>query len=110
MYDVRFAVIVGLLVLASSFVACAAKMADTAREDHRMTPKTIVQVLKEHTEAWMSIPGVAGTGIGEFEGKPCIRVFVVEKTEELTRKIPSEVGGFPVFLEETGAFRALGPD
>jgi hypothetical protein len=30
-----------------------------------------------------------------------------EKTDELLKLIPSSVDGFPVVVEETGAFRAL---
>ncbi|MGH7545602.1 MAG: hypothetical protein ACREKI_05405 [Gemmatimonadota bacterium] len=48
-----------------------------------------------------------GTGIGEREGKPCIRIMVVRKTPELLKKLPAEVDGFPVDVHETGTFRAL---
>ena len=72
-----------------------------------MPTKTIEEVLKEHTDEWMSIPGVVGTAIGEYKGKPCIKVLVVKKTKELTEKIPSRVEGFPVVIEETGEIRAL---
>jgi len=70
------------------------------------TPKkTIEQVLEEHTDEWMSLPGVVGTGIGESEGKLCIKVFVIEITPELQQQIPSEVEGYPVIIEETGEFK-----
>ncbi len=75
-----------------------------------MSEQTIQDVLKEHTDEWMSIPGVVGTAIGEFEDKPCIKVFVAKETRELTQKIPSEVEGFPVVIEETGEIRALRVD
>ena len=71
---------------------------------------TIEEVQEAYTDAWMAIPGVVGTGIGESKGKPCIRVFVARKTEELEKKLPSQVEGFPVIIEETGEFRALGVD
>ena len=74
-----------------------------------MTPKTIQEVLSEHTDEWMSIPGVVGTGIGECEGEPCIRIFVVKKTSELMQKIPSEVEGYTVDVQESGKFQALDP-
>ncbi len=74
-----------------------------------MTAKTIQEVLGEHTDEWMSIPGVVGTGIGECEGEPCIRIFVVKKTAELMQKIPSEVEGYTVDVQETGKFQALDP-
>ena len=75
-----------------------------------MPEKTIEDVQQEHTEEWMSIPGVVGTAIGEFEGKPCIRVFVAEKTKEVMEKVPSEIEGFRVIIDETGEIRARGVD
>ncbi len=72
-----------------------------------MPQMTIEQVLKQHTDQWMAIAGVVGTGIGKSEGKPCIKVLVTGKTDELTKKIPANVGGYPVVIEVTGEFRAL---
>ena len=56
----------------------------------------------------MAIPGVVGIGQGEFDGKPCIKVFVTGKNPEFLRQIPENLGGYPVILEETGEFHALG--
>jgi len=70
--------------------------------------KIIEQVLAEHTDEWMAIPGVEGTAIGLFEGKPCIKVFSSRKAEQLRPQIPLAVEGYPVIIEETGIFRALG--
>lgn len=72
-----------------------------------MSAKTIQQVLEEHTQRWMDIPGVVGAAIGELNGRSCIKVFVAEKTEQLQAEIPSRLEGHPVVLEETGEFRAL---
>ena len=72
-----------------------------------MATKTIEEVLKENANKWMSIHGVVGTAIGEFKGKPCIKIFVVKKTEGLTQKIPSSLEGFPVVIQQTGEIRAL---
>ncbi|MHC4176124.1 MAG: hypothetical protein ACYSWU_01375 [Planctomycetota bacterium] len=72
-----------------------------------MSAKTIQEVLEEHTDRWMAISGVVGTAIGECDGRPCIKVFVAEKTEQLRVKIPSSLEGHSVVVEETGEFRAL---
>ncbi len=72
-----------------------------------MPTKTIQQVLQEHTDRWMDVPGVVGTAIGELDGRPCIRVFVAHKTDELAAGIPASVEGHPVVIEQTGEFRAL---
>ena len=72
-----------------------------------MPSKVIQEVLEEHTERWLATPGVVGTAIGELEGRPCLKVFVAGKTDELRAKIPITLEGYPVVVEETGEFRAL---
>ena len=72
-----------------------------------MPERTIEQVQEEHTDDWMAIPGVEGTAIGLFEGKPCVKIFTSRKPQEVRGKIPSTVEGYPVIIEETGAFQAL---
>lgn len=96
-----FGIAVG--VLSIHMAGCA----KAGTEEKEMAAKTIEEVLEEHTGEWLSIRGVVGTAIGEFEGKPCIRIFVVEETEELTKQIPSDVEGFPVIVSESGEIRAL---
>ena len=79
----------------------------TGREAH--AGKTIEAVLKEHTDSLMSLPGVVGTALGECSGQPCIKVFVVKKTAELVKQIPSTIEGYEVAVQETGEIRALDP-
>ncbi len=95
-----------VMVLSGSALGCPQKTVDDYQGKKEMAAKTIEAVLKEHTDEWMSIPGVVGTGIGECEGKPCIRIFVVKRTPELLKKIPSELEGFVVDVQETGEIRA----
>jgi hypothetical protein len=71
--------------------------------------KTIERVLEEHTDLWMSIPGVVGTGIGVCDGEPCIRIFVTKRTQGLLEKLPSDTGGYVVDVVESGEFRAREP-
>lgn len=86
-----------------AFTACA----DYGLKKETMGTKTIEQALKEHTNELMSIPGVVGTAIGLCDERPCIKVYVTEKTPELERKIPSILEGYPVMVEESGEFRKL---
>ena len=72
-----------------------------------MTSRTIEQVLEAYTDEWMSIPGVVGTAQGLEDGKPCIKVYVIEKTAELDGRIPKVSHGYPVVMEATGEIRAL---
>ena len=75
-----------------------------------MQQKSIQAVLEEHVGRLMSLPGVVGAGQGECDGKPCIRVFVVKESPDLRKRIPSELEGYPVDVQETGEFKALGGD
>ena len=72
-----------------------------------MPTRPIQQILEEHTPLWMAIPGVAGTAIGEFEGRPCIKVFLAQASDELAARFPSTLEGHRVVLEATGEFRAI---
>ncbi len=97
---------IGVMVLSGSVLGCSQKTVHDDEGKKEMAAPTIEAVLKEHTDEWMSIPGVVGTGIGACDGKPCIRIFVVKKTPELLKKIPSNLEGFVVDVEETGAIKA----
>jgi hypothetical protein len=77
------------------------------RGKNPMAAETIKEVLKKHTRDLMSMPGVVGTGQGLCEGKPCIKVLVIEKTPDLDQKIPKTLDGYPVVIEETGPIKAL---
>ena len=73
-----------------------------------MHKKTIDEVLREHTDSLVSLPGVVGTAQGQYAGKPCIKVYVVKKTPELLKRIPSAIEEYTVTVQETGEIRALG--
>lgn len=71
-----------------------------------MSAMKIEVVLKKYTDNLMSISGVVGTGQGLCDGEPCIKVFLIKKTRELEEKIPKELEGYKVKIEETGKVRA----
>jgi len=72
--------------------------------------RTITAVLETHTPDLMSIPGVVGTAESRLEdGRPCILVLVLRLTPELRAKLPSQLEGWPVKIEESGEIRAM-PD
>ena len=102
------------LVLCSGAAMVAATLAGCSRRDtgdlakgERMPAKRIEQVQQKHTDEWMAIDGVEGTAIGLSEGKPCIKVLTSSAAEQVRAKIPSAVEGYPVVIEQTGAFHAL---
>ena len=77
-------------------------------EDTAVTAATIEEAQLHLTDSVLTLTGVVGTAIGLCDDAPCIKVYVVRKTDELSAKIPSTFEGFPVDVEETGEFRALG--
>ena len=72
-----------------------------------MSKVKIEDVLKEHTDELMSLPGVVGTGQGLCDGKPCIKIFVKQLTPELVAKIPKSIKGYKVEAVETGQFQVF---
>jgi len=58
------------------------------------------------TQQILGASGVVGTALGECAGTPCIKVLVVEETEDLRARIPEAFDGFLVVIQETGEIRA----
>ena len=88
-------------------MCCAPHPASGEAAENRMAKSTIQDVLKKNTDFLLSIPGVKGVAIGESERKPCILVLVDKKNDASVTKIPSQLEGFPVVVEEAGAIRRL---
>ena len=98
---------IGAIILNSGAAGCMRRTAEDHEGEKNMPTKTIEEVLDEYTDEWMSIPGVVGTAQGLDDGKPCIKVYVIEKTPEIDRTIPKVLHGHPVVVEQTGEIRAL---
>ena len=96
---------IGLLTIAASGVGWANGFGSSGRDT--VPDKSIEEVLKKHTPELMALPGVVGTAQGLCDHKPCIKVYVIQKTPELDRKIPEVIEGYSVEVEETGEIRAL---
>ena len=95
----------GLLVLSGSLSGCANRSVED--EEATMPTRPIEQVLADHTDRLMDLPGVTGVGQGACEGQPCIKVFVVEMTPALEEELPETLEGYRVQAERTGPVRAL---
>ncbi len=70
---------------------------------------SIEEAQEELTPQVMSLPGVVGIAIGECEGKPCIKVLVASKSQEVLGKIPSTYKGHKVEIDEVGEIRGPRP-
>ncbi len=96
-----------IIIFSISVVRFAYKTVEGEESEDKMPEKTIEEVLKEHTNKLMCIPGVVGTAQGLCDNKPCIKVYVVKRSLELEQKIPPVLEGYTVDVEETGEIHAL---
>jgi len=95
-----------IIIIAITCMSCSENMVGS-RENNPMPQKTIEDALKENNSKLLSLPGVVGTAQGLCDSKPCIKVYVLQRTPELTRQIPDAIDGYPVVVEETGAIHTL---
>jgi hypothetical protein len=74
-----------------------------------MSRKDINDVLREHDDELMAIPGVVGVYVGLMpdDKTPCLKVMVVKETEDLKKRIPKTLEGYPVLIEESGVIHPL---
>lgn len=90
-------------------VACGQDDASDEQEGGSVPETPIDAVLDRNTDQLMAIPGVSGTGIGECDGRPCIKVYVERDTPALREQLPEELDGYPVAVEEIGEVEVLNP-
>ena len=98
---------IGIMTTAGNLAGCSHTGPGDPEKGQYMPERTIEQVQEEHTDGWMAIPGVEGTAIGLFKGRPCIKILSSLDPEQLRTNIPETVEGYPVVIEQTGTFRAL---
>jgi len=65
---------------------------------------TITDALRKYTDDLMALPGVVGTAQGVCQARPCIKVYVIERTPRLETQIHRILKGLPYRIEETGPF------
>ena len=98
-----------VLCLSALLIGCGSQ--EQSRPGNALMPeKTVSAVLKEYTASLMALPGVVGTAEGRCDRQLCIKVYVREKTPEIVKKIPPQIEGYPVTIQETGVIRPLASD
>lgn len=73
-----------------------------------MPDRPLIEVLADRSPALMAVPGV--TAVAESrtpDGKPCVLILVVKLTPELRSRLPRDLDGWPVLIEESGEIRAM---
>jgi hypothetical protein len=105
-WPVRTAILWACLTLA--LASCRDRAAEDEGEIDSVPQRSAKSVIEQHAPALMAIPGVVGVYEGaRADGKPVIRVMVIEARSELVRKIPRRLEGYPVEVEVTGEIRPL---
>lgn len=77
--------------------------------ERTMSSSSLKAVLRQHTPALMSLPGVVGTAQGLCEGAACIKVLVTDKTPQLEQEVYDILKDYPYEIQQTGEIKAL-PD
>jgi hypothetical protein len=73
-----------------------------------MPAPDIREVIKGHADRIMSIDGVVGIARGmSKDNQNCILILVIKDTPELRKRIPGQLEGYPVLIEETGEISAF---
>jgi hypothetical protein len=76
-----------------------------------MSTADAIRAMDAHVNELMAVPGVVGVAVGALDdGGLCIKVLVVKKTAEHRKRIPKEIEGYPVVIEESGEIRAMPGD
>jgi hypothetical protein len=101
-----------LLTLILLLVACSTTTQGQIcqmKQQETKTQKDINSVLKAHDKELLAIPGVVGVYVGLLpdDKTSCLKVMVVKETEDLRKKIPKSIDGYPVLIEESGVIRPL---
>jgi hypothetical protein len=80
-------------------------------DDGTMSNRDIKTVMEANATDLMSNPDVSAVAIGELpDGTPCIKVYVVNKSDAVVKKIPDRLEGHPVVIEESGEFKPMADD
>jgi hypothetical protein len=102
----RFVLAAALMLLAAS-PGCRVK--SKSEGSPGATPRRPIEdVQRDHTTALMAIPGVVGVYLGALDdGTPFIGVMVIERTAEITRRVPKDLEGYRVKIDVTGPIKPL---
>ena len=85
--------------------------ADSSRDPGagKVANRDIKTVMDDHVDGLMNMPGVVGVYIGETDdGEPCIKVMVLEGSDDAKKQIPETLDGHSVLIVETDEFKPMG--
>jgi hypothetical protein len=74
-----------------------------AAKEGQMTPESI---LESHRDRLLAVPGVVGVGLGLQSGQKVIVVMTERPAREVKGRLPAQIEGTTVVIQETGPVRA----
>lgn len=89
-------------------MGCEQQAKDVTQTQKAQPMKSIDDVIKVYADSMLAIAGVVGLYHGLDENrKSCLKVMVVKKTAELEKRIPKQIEGFTVEIDETGEIKPM---
>ncbi len=76
------------------------------QEESAVPDMSIEEAHKALTDSLMSEAGIAATAISVCDGTPCLKVYVVARTDEVMSRIPKTFEGYQVTVMESGEIEA----
>lgn len=64
-------------------------------------------VIETHLDWLFGLEDVAGVAEGVLDGRPCIKVYLVQENTRTVLELPAELDGYVVITEITGRFTKL---
>jgi len=113
LWRIRYGLFITIVLAGTCSVQCVQNPVETRGE--KFVPKnSISRALEKVSSDLIEIPGVVGTGEGICYNKPCVRVYVIQESPELSRRIHETIkrnlgtaNGLPVVIEQTGQIHTL---
>jgi hypothetical protein len=101
-------VVIACALLVAIQTGCEQSAKNRIQTETTQPMKDIDEVIKVYADSLMAIPGVVGLYHGVDEGgRICLKVMVKGKTPEIARRIPEQIEGFPVVIDETGEIKPM---
>ena len=96
-----------MLTFAIATISC-----QTESEDKIQLPEQDIKtVMEAHAARLMAISGVTAVAIGELQDKtPCIKIYILDESEEIKNSIPSSLDGHPVVITVSGQIKPMSGD
>ncbi|HKZ88922.1 MAG TPA: hypothetical protein VJ300_01560 [Thermoplasmata archaeon] len=67
---------------------------------------SVEEVKRRHEASLLRTAGVVGVGIGQKDGKPCVRIYVTEDSPKVLAALPLTLDDVPVEIVVSGPFKA----